>query len=135
MSEPFLRLLAKGSKNPDSPSEHETLPGHLSDVLGVIRVLASKEGINALKALAITSVGYEELYSILVRAALLHDLGKANSAFQAMVRRHLGGRSLSATKSSAPGSCIVMRHFGRGFSIAAQTTSAFFRWLQCLGII
>ena len=91
MSDPFLRLLAKGSKFPDRPSPHETLPGHLSDVVGVMKVLASKEGINALGTLAITGVDYEELYSILIRVAFLHDLGKANSAFQAMVRRQLGG--------------------------------------------
>jgi CRISPR-associated endonuclease/helicase Cas3 len=57
----------------------------------VARVLARERGNDALRALVLIDVAPDVLEKVLVRAAFLHDLGKANSAFQDMLRRQLAG--------------------------------------------
>lgn len=82
----YKRLLAKKSKSPDAPNVHETLAGHIMDVVAVADTLVSSWG-----GVFLTSMGLSEslsgaLASALLKGALLHDLGKANHQFQRMIR-------------------------------------------------
>lgn len=89
------RLLAKHSATPDRPAQSETLPGHVRDVVDVARTLIQQRGRQTLDSLGVdASVWVDRLSAALLRAALVHDLGKANDQFQAMVRSE---RSLPQT--------------------------------------
>lgn len=79
------RLLAKKPRDAGKLSERETLPGHASDVLAVGETIWSLSG-NALSAILADEVDATLLRKLWVAACVLHDLGKANDAFQAMVR-------------------------------------------------
>jgi CRISPR-associated endonuclease/helicase Cas3 len=82
----FARLLAKSSKTPDSPREAETLPGHLNSVLTAAETMLQVAGSNLLFSTGLSrSVSESELRLTLLLAAVLHDLGKANSHFQEAV--------------------------------------------------
>lgn len=83
----FPRLLAKSSKTPDTPRAPETLIGHLDAVTRTAALLAEREGDRYLAALGLDAAAFgPTLRTALPRAALAHDLGKANSHFQRMVR-------------------------------------------------
>lgn len=63
------------------------LEGHLRDVREVAEVVAEVVGASALESLGLDPATWlERLEKTLVLAAGLHDLGKANSRFQEMVR-------------------------------------------------
>ncbi len=82
----FARLLAKSSKTPDSPREAETLSGHLGSVLAAAETILQVAGSNLLFSTGLSrSVAESELRRTLLLAAVLHDLGKANSHFQEAV--------------------------------------------------
>ena len=84
----FIRLLAKSSRTPDQPQARETLPGHLHDVTQTAQALVNSFGERYLEALSLRGTfDLKTLESALVRAAALHDLGKANHQFQHAVRR------------------------------------------------
>lgn len=82
-----VRLLAKSSQNPDEPRELETLPGHTLEAVRVAQILATDFGGSVLESSGLYSDEWKsELKAATVRAAFLHDLGKANSQFQRMLR-------------------------------------------------
>ncbi|HDQ99816.1 MAG TPA: CRISPR-associated helicase/endonuclease Cas3, partial [candidate division WOR-3 bacterium] len=81
------RLLAKSSRNPDAPRQAETLPGHLGSVVAAVRTTFRVAGTVLLDAMGLTnSADAAGLEAALLRAAILHDIGKANSHFQEAVR-------------------------------------------------
>ncbi|MCC6626829.1 MAG: CRISPR-associated helicase Cas3' [Chloroflexi bacterium] len=83
----FTHLLAKSTPSPERPARAETLAGHLSDVVAVAAVVAGERGQGMLAALGLDPGQWHPLLTATVtRAALLHDLGKANDQFQQMVR-------------------------------------------------
>ena len=83
----FVRLLAKSSDTPDAPLDSETLPGHTRNVLATAAALVDAVGQQALDSLGLNDTfSTEPLRAALLRAALLHDLGKANDQFQQAVR-------------------------------------------------
>lgn len=83
----YKRLLAKSSKSPDDPKLPETLPGHLLATGGVANVILERCGGSCLGAFGLSEEAWRDrLRTAVLRGALLHDLGKANSHFQQMVR-------------------------------------------------
>jgi CRISPR-associated endonuclease/helicase Cas3 len=82
----FIHLLAKSTATPDQPQDHESLDGHILDVLGAARTLLQVIGQQCLDSLALPSAWFDVLEPAVARGALLHDLGKANDQFQRMVR-------------------------------------------------
>lgn len=87
----FKRLLAKGYTQGTTPPDSVFLPQHLKDVheaaLEVLRCTAEAQ----LVALRLDGVQYRRRFArIIVLAAAIHDLGKANDNFQEMVRRRSG---------------------------------------------
>lgn len=82
-------LLAKQSRTPNAPEYAETLPGHLELVLRVARTLLAKRGAAVLDMLGLDVKRWQRvLEQAVLSAAALHDLGKANSQFQRLVRGH-----------------------------------------------
>jgi len=88
-------LLAKSVKTPEAPRESETLNGHVLAVLGAARSIVDAVGADCLDSLGLTaSIDREVLRNALLKAALLHDLGKANSHFQRAVRSRTARQAL-----------------------------------------
>jgi CRISPR-associated endonuclease/helicase Cas3 len=85
-------LLAKSSRTPESPRRAETLVGHLADVADVAVAMLELRGPAWLAAAGLDSGWLDVFRGALLRAALLHDLGKANDGFQRMVRSPVGER-------------------------------------------
>ncbi len=82
---PPKNLLAK-KPHGSSPSPRETLLGHTRDVLEAAEALVASIGQQSLANLGLKSdYRVEHLRSALLTAAVLHDLGKANSQFQRMI--------------------------------------------------
>lgn len=82
-------LLAKSSCTPNAPKDAETLPGHLELVLRVARTLLAARGAAVLEMLGLDAERWAPvLKHALLPAAVLHDLGKANTQFQRLVRGH-----------------------------------------------
>ncbi len=82
----FKRLLAKRSQTPDDPDDRETLAGHLLDVARAAGAILSTVGARISKSAGLSDAYQVALAQALPRAALLHDLGKANHQFQRMLR-------------------------------------------------
>src|SRR5215207_5302847 len=86
----YQRLLAKsvrGGRSPDSPGAEETLPGHLRIVGDAAAQIVASRGDRILRNIGLDPVMWApQLFSAVVRAAALHDVGKANLHFQEMVR-------------------------------------------------
>jgi CRISPR-associated endonuclease/helicase Cas3 len=81
------RLLAKSSKTGE-PRAHETLAGHTAAVMSSADALLELCGEASLAAVGLPIAKWIERLSRIVRlACLVHDLGKANDQFQAMLRR------------------------------------------------
>lgn len=91
----FKELLAK-SKLPGLPLRPEqTLPGHLAEVLEAGEKLIIATGQDQLRALGLSPDAHLARFARLIRlAAVLHDLGKANSHFQEMVRKEREAQGL-----------------------------------------
>lgn len=91
----FSRLLAKSSANPDQPQPSETLSGHTTTVLTAANALLETVGDSTLTALGLEhSYSFDTLRATLLRAAVLHDLGKANSQFQQLIRHQRSAQAL-----------------------------------------
>ncbi len=75
-------LLAKPPKEPDHPTPPETLVGHLDDVFRVAKSIVDNTGMRLLDTMGLPCSCLRQLDQALCLAALLHDLGKANSQFQ-----------------------------------------------------
>ena len=88
-----MRLLAKSppaNSAPDvwdNPPQELTLLGHLQAVQDSARAVVTSVGGQILQNAGLGSEWLPRLSRCLETAALLHDLGKANSRFQAMLRR------------------------------------------------
>ncbi len=84
----YRRLLAKSTKQVDSPDEADTVPGHLKAVATTMGTVLEARGAATLAALGLDPVHWHEpLATAALRAAWLHDLGKLSSDFQRMLRR------------------------------------------------
>lgn len=84
----YARLLAKSSDDPEQPAPAETLSGHLHEVGRVASKIADSRGDQMLAALGLDTAEWGgPLAAATVRAAVLHDIGKANDHFQSMIRR------------------------------------------------
>lgn len=83
----YARLLAKSSKDPNTPRGLETLPGHTANVLAAAEALLDETADSQLVAVGLLPETWRERFrrGVLI-AAFCHDLGKANDQFQAMVR-------------------------------------------------
>ncbi len=87
---PPLRLLAKSSKQPETPRAEETLVGHTAAVMASAEVLLERTGRDQLSILGLEPETWMTAFKrIVLLACWLHDLGKANDQFQDLVR---GGR-------------------------------------------
>ena len=85
------RLLAKSWGNEGQPASEALLPGHLRAVYEAAQAVLHASADDQLRALGLTPEKYRErLHRIVLFAAAIHDLGKANDQFQAMVRGALG---------------------------------------------
>lgn len=91
----FSRILAKRSANPDAPELRETLPGHLDDVVSAAEAILRHSAPMFRETFRLDDAGLASLAGAVPRAAFLHDLGKANDHFQAMMR---GGREGQAIR-------------------------------------
>lgn len=81
------RLFAKSWIPDDHAATSHLLHGHLADVLSAAEQILAATGEQQLAALGINSNAYQRRFMRIVRlAAALHDLGKANDHFQAMLR-------------------------------------------------
>lgn len=82
----FRRLLAKGAEDPKSPPYEATLIGHTERVLEAAEIFANVLAPDIEKLFGDHAVA--ALWrDALLRAAWLHDIGKANDHFQIMLRR------------------------------------------------
>src|SRR5262249_2666329 len=79
----FDRLLAKSAINLAEP---HTLPGHTAMVVNAAVELLRHRGEASLRAAGVDRARLEELERVVLVAALVHDLGKANDHFREMVR-------------------------------------------------
>jgi CRISPR-associated endonuclease/helicase Cas3 len=85
---PFKHLLAKSSSTPDNPLYHERLHGHTAKVLEVAETLLDEIEIGLLRQLDLNVATWRQKFRrAVLLGAYLHDLGKANSHFQSMLRR------------------------------------------------
>ncbi|GIW92994.1 MAG: CRISPR-associated helicase/endonuclease Cas3 [Pirellulaceae bacterium] len=87
-AEHYDRLLAKRwTANAPAPSS-VYLPGHLQDVYRTMEIVLRCTADDQLRAFGLESAEYLRRFRrILLLAAAVHDLGKANDHFQAMIRR------------------------------------------------
>jgi len=83
----FRRLLAKWSPDPEHPIKGASLPEHLESAAAVATGIVDETGAAALSTLGLSSdLWLVPLRRALQRAAWVHDLGKANTQFQLMIR-------------------------------------------------
>jgi CRISPR-associated endonuclease/helicase Cas3 len=81
------RLWAKSKRREDDPHLSMFLPGHLKDVYQSADRVLTATASDQLAALGLDSAAYRDrLRRIVLLAAAVHDLGKANDHFQGMVR-------------------------------------------------
>ena len=88
-------LLAKSLKPVDDPAHPPTATtytGHTVAVVTAALVLLTHRGAAALKAAGLPPDLLDRLRRIVLLAALIHDLGKASSHFQALVRKQGTGQ-------------------------------------------
>lgn len=91
------RLLAKSRKRDEAWHDSMLLPVHLEDVYRAAEAVLDATAIDQLRAVGLpVEVYLDRFRRIVVLAAALHDLGKANNHFQAMLR--------------APGTLQGLRH-------------------------
>jgi CRISPR-associated endonuclease/helicase Cas3 len=81
------RLWAKSKRDEDRELPSMFLPGHLADVYEAGRRVLDATGDEQLKALGLDPAEYRDRFRrIVLVAAIVHDLGKANDHFQGMIR-------------------------------------------------
>jgi len=97
-------LLAKSLKPGDDPAHPPTATtytGHTVAVVTAALVLLTHRGAAALKAAGLPPDLLDRLRRIVLLAALIHDLGKASSHFQALVRKQGKGQLIRHEAVSA----------------------------------
>jgi CRISPR-associated endonuclease/helicase Cas3 len=83
----FERLLAKSARDGKDPRPAQTIRKHTSEVMKAADRLVEVTGRAQLKALGLApDIWFDRFRREIRVAALLHDLGKANSHFQGMVQ-------------------------------------------------
>jgi CRISPR-associated endonuclease/helicase Cas3 len=87
-------LLAKSCPDPASPPPPATLAGHTVQVLDCAERILQARARDSLEAAGLPPELGARLHRIVCLAAFLHDLGKANDQFQAMVRTNSRKRQL-----------------------------------------
>ena len=100
MPEP-LRLLAKSCDDPNHPPGPATYTGHTVAVVEAALILLDLRGPASLMAIGLPSTSLSRLWRIVLVAALIHDLGKASSHFQLLVRRQGAGQLMRHEAVSA----------------------------------
>jgi CRISPR-associated endonuclease/helicase Cas3 len=84
---PIDRLLAKSQKKDELWHDSMALPVHLADVYASAVQVLDATGDDQLRALGLPVAPYRERFRrIVLLAAAVHDLGKANDHFQGMIR-------------------------------------------------
>ena len=82
------RLWAKSKEDVDLETPSMFLPGHLSDVYQAAIRVVDATGNDQLQALGLDPATYFDRFRrIVLLAAAVHDLGKANNHFQGMIRK------------------------------------------------
>ncbi|HVY62872.1 MAG TPA: CRISPR-associated helicase Cas3' [Planctomycetota bacterium] len=81
------RLLAKSASNAEALRDPELLEGHTAQVVAAADALLAVRLAPSLEAAGLRAELAPRLRAIVRLAAAIHDLGKANDQFQAMVRR------------------------------------------------
>jgi CRISPR-associated endonuclease/helicase Cas3 len=90
----YKKILAKNSKNPDSPEYGETLFGHTDKVVESFKIIFGKNkdapthlADKWLKFFKLDEKDFKSFHQNSLISCILHDIGKANSGFQDMVTR------------------------------------------------
>ncbi len=81
----YKHLLAKRAENPDDPAAGQTLFGHTKYVVQAMEKLNDRLA-KQLQVLTEGEIDFDAWRHCSLAAAWLHDLGKANDHFQAMIR-------------------------------------------------
>ena len=80
------RLWAKSGKAGETPRPSMCLLGHLKDAVAAAERIVEATGVSQLSALGLNAPAhFERFRRCVLLAAALHDLGKANDHFQAMI--------------------------------------------------
>ena len=86
--EKFERLLAKSKREDEPWNDSMLLQVHLADVHSAALCVLNATGDDQLRALGLSvDVFREQLRRVVLLAAAVHDLGKANDHFQGMIKR------------------------------------------------
>lgn len=89
---PPNRLLAKSCDDPEHPRGVSTLSGHTASVLAAASELLGLRAEASLQAVGLPASLKDRLARVVLVSALIHDLGKASSHFQAMLRHEGDGQ-------------------------------------------
>lgn len=118
------RLLAKSlDRGEKEPTESQLLSGHLRDVHASAQALVGATGADQLRALGLEADDWLPRFRLLIPlAAALHDLGKANDHFQAMLQP---GRFPSRGKMRQG-----LRHEWASFLLCADPELGLHNWLR-----
>lgn len=99
----YKHLLAKKADDPDHPAPEQTLLGHSKKVIQAAEILNDLLGQEIQKFIG-SSLDQDSWRKCSLLAAWLHDLGKANDHFQAMIR---GGQRQQGVRHETLGVVVI----------------------------